>query len=292
VKGGTKLAAGAIKPITESQEYPTESRTRDDGAGIRLLRELAHDLILPAASIKLLAAAACTESDPDAAVRDRLRLIANEAATIADICGQVLDRPRRPRPVQLDALAAEAVARAQLRYRGVIEGDISPVTVLVHPAVVVRILNNLLSNACHAAGPHGTVQVRVAPDSARARLSVEDSGAGLVEAKSGRMALGLEIIGGLVLSHGGTVQMEVSDLGGLRVNVSFSCPLRAEPGAEPPAGIGGDLADPDPVQAGEDGRPARRLVRPVRGGRTGARFRQRERVVDPISFGDLQQRER
>ena len=56
-------------------------------------------------------------------------------------------------------------------------------------------------------------------------------------------ALGLEIIGGLVLSHGGTVQMEVSELGGLRVNVSFSCPLRAEPGAELPAGVTRGRAD-------------------------------------------------
>lgn len=239
MKGGAELSAGITDTITEGDKYLTEGKTGEDGAATRLLRELAHDLILPAASIKLLANAACTESDPDAALRDRLRLIANEAAMIAEICGQVLDRPRRLGPLQLDALAAEAVARAQLRYRGVIEGALRPVTVLVHPAVVVRILNNLLSNACRAAGPHGRVRVRVAPDSAQARLSVEDSGEGLVKARSGRTALGLEIIGGLVLGYGGTVQMEVSDLGGLRVNVSFPRLPQPEPRADPRGGAGG-----------------------------------------------------
>lgn len=252
MKGGTGLSAGNTNAITESENYYTEGKIGEDAAGTRQLRELAHDLILPAASIKLLANAACTESDLDAAVRDRLRLIANEAAMIAEICGQVLDRPRRLGPLRLDALAAEAVARAQLRYRGVIEGATSPVTVLVHPAVVVRILNNLLSNACQAAGPRGRVRVRVVPESAQARLSVEDSGEGLVETRSGRTALGLEIIGSLVLGYGGTVQMEVSDLGGLRVNVSFSCPPQPEPRPEPPGGaVCGWAARPGPGR--EDG---------------------------------------
>jgi signal transduction histidine kinase len=238
VNGATKLAVSAIDTVTASEGDNTEGETAADVTGTRLLRELCHDLIAPAASIKLLAHAACAESDPDPAVRGRLQLIANEAAMIAEICGQVLDRPRRIDPVRLDALTAEAVARAQLRYRGVVERVINPVTVLVHPAVVVRILNNLLSNACRAAGPHGRVRVQVALDSAHARLSVADSGPGLVGPRVGRTALGLEIVGSLVLGCGGTVQMEVSDLGGLCVTVSLSCLPQPEPPPEPPRGRG------------------------------------------------------
>jgi two-component system OmpR family sensor kinase len=193
-------------------------------ADARLLRELCHDLIEPASSIKLLASAACSELDADSTVRDRLRIIASEAAQITEICRQVLDRPGRMGPVRLDTLAAEAVARVRRRYHGDVEGDISPATVLANPAVLARILSNLLSNACQAAGPHGRVRIQVALDQGQVRLSIADSGDGLARTKGDRASLGLEIIGRLVLSCGGTLQMNVSDLGGLCVTVGLPVP--------------------------------------------------------------------
>jgi signal transduction histidine kinase len=187
------------------------------------MRELCHDLIEPVASIKLLVQVACAESHPDPPVRDRLRLIADEAGKIGDICGQILDQPRRSALLRLDVLAAEAVASAQLRHNRVIEAVIDPVTLYVHPAVIIRILNNLLTNACRAAGAGGRVRVLVALQDGQARLAVSDSGGGLGSGKEGRASLGLEIIGGLALGCGGTVQMGASDLGGLCVTVLLPC---------------------------------------------------------------------
>jgi len=46
-----------------------------------------------------------------------LRLIADEAGRIGDICGQVLDQPRRVEILRLDVMAAEAVASAQFAAR-------------------------------------------------------------------------------------------------------------------------------------------------------------------------------
>lgn len=194
-----------------------------DAAEARLLRELCHDLIEPVASIKLLVQVACMEGQADPPVRDRLRLIADEAGRIGDICGQVLDQPRRIDLLRLDALAAEAVASAQLRHGGLIEAVLEPVAMYVHPAVIIRILNNLLTNACRAAGAGGRVRLLVALEEGQARLAVADSGDGLGTGKAGRTSLGLEIIGGLVLGCGGTVQMGASDLGGLCVTVLLPC---------------------------------------------------------------------
>src|SRR5258707_8903594 len=50
------------------------------------LRMLCHDLIEPAATIRLLARAASTDLASEPATQDRLRLIADEAAQIALIC--------------------------------------------------------------------------------------------------------------------------------------------------------------------------------------------------------------
>jgi signal transduction histidine kinase len=187
------------------------------------MRELCHDLIEPVASIKLLVKVACAESHPDPPVRERLRLIADEAGRIGDICGQILDQPRRSALLRLDVLAADAVASAQLRHNGLIEAVIDPVTLYVHPAIIIRILNNLLTNACRAAGAGGRVRVLVALQDGQGRLAVSDSGDGLGSRKEGRASLGLEIIGGLALGCGGTVQMGASDLGGLCVTVLLPC---------------------------------------------------------------------
>jgi signal transduction histidine kinase len=215
----TQIAAAAVNTSDPADDPPEAGP-----AEMRLLRELCHDLIESAASIKLLAIAAGPDAGPDPSVEHRLRLIATEAGRIADICGQVLNLPSRLEPVRLDVLAAEAADRARLRHGGTIEVISDPVTLNIHPAVVVRILNNLLSNACRAAGRGGQVRLLVALDAGRARLSVADSGEGLGRGKAGRTTLGLEIIGSLVLGCGGTVQMGVSDLGGLCVTITLQCP--------------------------------------------------------------------
>jgi len=221
---------GATEELTQIASAAVDSDHADDPkapAEMRLLRELCHDLIESAASIKLLAHAAGPDAVPIPLVAHRLALIATEAGRIADICGQVLNRPGRLEPVRLDVLVAEAADRARLQYAGTIEVVSDPVTLNIHPAVVVRILNNLLTNACRAAGRGGQVRVLVVLDAGRATLSVADSGDGLGRERAGRTTLGLEIIGSLVLGCGGTVQMGVSDLGGLCVTITLQRPRPA-----------------------------------------------------------------
>jgi signal transduction histidine kinase len=225
-EGGRASVHGVTEMVTRTGSADADDGADDLGAApeeMRLLRELCHDLIESAASIKLLAHAAGPDAVPNPSVAHRLRQIATEAGRIADICGQVLNRPIRLEPIQLDVLAAEAADSARSRYGGAIEVVSDPVTLNIHPAVVVRILNNLLTNACRAAGRGGQVRLLVARDVGRATLSVADSGHGLVRGKAGRTTLGLEIIGSLVLGCGGTVQMGVSDLGGLCVTITLPC---------------------------------------------------------------------
>jgi signal transduction histidine kinase len=200
--------------VTEAGELPS-------------LRMLCHDLIEPAATIRLLARAASTDLASESATRDRLRLIADEAAQIALICEHVLGAPEPGGGVRLDQFACGAVASARSWYPGLIDTVTEPVTVPADPATVIRILSNVLTNACRAAGPGGHVRLVVDEADGQARLSVADSGSGLgttgpgagYPGSPGRARLGLEIIGRLALGSGGTVRMGVSDLGGLAVTV-------------------------------------------------------------------------
>jgi signal transduction histidine kinase len=182
------------------------------------LRELCHDLIEPTATIRWLVRAAANESGPD--LRKRLDAIAVAAAQIAMICENVLDWPPRHAPARLDVLAADMAASAQVRYAGVINVVAEPVTALASAGDLVRILGNLLANACRAAGPAGRVRVLVDEADGQARLAIADTGNGLGQAaQAGRAGLGLDIVSGLALKHGGSVHLGVSDLGGLAVSV-------------------------------------------------------------------------
>jgi signal transduction histidine kinase len=102
----------------------------------------------------------------------------------------------------------------------VIDVVTQPVTALVHAGDIIRILCNILANACRAAGPVGRITVEVGEADGQARLTIADSGSGLAGAAvGGRVGLGLEIIGALALKYGGSVHLGVSDLGGLAVTV-------------------------------------------------------------------------
>ncbi|MGH3202465.1 MAG: sensor histidine kinase [Streptosporangiaceae bacterium] len=182
------------------------------------LRELCHDLIEPAATIRWLVRAAATESGQD--VQNRLADIAVAASQIAAICENVLDWSPRDAVTRLDVLAADTAASAQVRYAGVIDVISQPVTALASAGDIVRILGNLIANACRAAGSAGRVRVLVDEAGGQARLAIADSGNGLGRAgPGGRAGLGLDIVGALALKHRGRVHLGVSDLGGLAVTV-------------------------------------------------------------------------
>jgi signal transduction histidine kinase len=212
----------------------SQRRWQDPGAiDLRTLRELCHDLTVPATAIKLLTQVAVAESDPGPAMRARLRQISDEASRIADICSYFLDQPRDAGappadegPADLDVLAAETADSMRWRYSGVITVSAEPVIVSAHPVVVVRILSNLLDNACRAAGPGGRVQVTVRRDGEQAKLAIADSGPGFGQAESGKASLGLSIVTAMVRRGGGSLRMGASDLGGIAVTVTL-------PGAEP-----------------------------------------------------------
>jgi signal transduction histidine kinase len=182
------------------------------------LRELCHDFIELTATIRWLARAAEAESGEE--LRDRLGAIGATAGQIAAICADVLDPPQCSQGVRLDVIAAEAVMSARAHYDGVIDIVSRPVTALVRTGDIMRILWNVLANACRAAGPAGRIIVEVDEADGQARVTIADSGHGAARAVAGgRAGLGLEIISALALKYGGSVHFGTSELGGLAVTV-------------------------------------------------------------------------
>lgn len=212
-------------PLTEDvwlsiEDSPTPDAVydlREPPAADMSLRELCHDLIEPTAAIRWLVRAA--ETGPGEELHNRLEAIAAAAGQIAVICADIL-RPPQARRVRLDEIAADTVASVGTRYTGVIDIASQPVTAQVQAGDMIRILCNLLANACRAAGPAGRITITVGEADGQARLTIADSGHGLGgAAPGGRAGLGLEIVGALALKYGGSVHLGISDLGGLAVTV-------------------------------------------------------------------------
>jgi signal transduction histidine kinase len=219
-QAGPGLPAPCSVPGPATQ-LPARGRPGGVGVEVRTLRELCHDLTMPAASIRLLVSAATRESDPDPALRARLRQIADEAGRIADICGYFLDPTRRTAASDLRMLVAYAADSARSRYPGTIDVVAEPLMAAAHPVDVVRILANLLDNACRAAGPEGRVRLAVERGEERALMIVADSGPGFGNGESGQASLGLGIVAALVRRNNGDLRMGTSDLGGLAVAVAL-----------------------------------------------------------------------
>ena len=146
---------GDAPPVPGSAPEP------DGVVDVRTLRELGHDVTMRAASVRLLAGVAARESELDPAVTRRLRQIADEAERVIDICGSFLDPSRKAGPSVLDLLAADAAGSAWLRHQATIDVVAESVVAAAHPVDVLRILDNLLDNACRAAGPGGRVRLEV-----------------------------------------------------------------------------------------------------------------------------------
>jgi anti-sigma regulatory factor (Ser/Thr protein kinase) len=195
------------------------------------LRDLAHDISSPAATIAMLARCVEAEEGAPSPVRQLALQIIQEADRIAELCADALEDPRLE-AVRVDQVVAEVVEnRAQVSGTRV-ELVLSSARTRAVRSGVARVAANLVDNAFRAAGPGGIVRVTVGERDRGVKLAVEDSGPGLppdawpahdrrpvVSNNARREARGLGIVVRKVQSLGGTVEHGTSDLGGAELVV-------------------------------------------------------------------------
>jgi two-component system OmpR family sensor kinase len=168
----------------------------------------------------------------------------------------------RPKPVDLSALASEAVAAARVAApeRTVVVVAPEPVVVLGDPGRLRQALDNLLANAREHAPGASRVEVRVTLDGPTAHLDVVDDGPGMSAADVTRAferfwqgeatvehprrgtGLGLAIVHDLVAGHGGTVSLDATPGTGLAVRVALPALGGNSQGtASPASDVGGTV---------------------------------------------------
>ncbi len=214
-----------------------------------LLAGVSHELRSPLARMKMSLELLREGGAP----RERLEDLESDVDAVDSLVEELLvasrldfdAAPIEPREIPLDALARQAWARiaeeadrAGMALEVRIADDAR--TIVIDPALGVRVLGNLFENAVRHAGRGAVVLAsrRVAGD---VEVSVDDEGPGVPEAhltrifepfyrvdpsrsrKTGSVGLGLGIVKRAVEAHGGRVRAERGARGGLAV--SFRLPF-------------------------------------------------------------------
>jgi signal transduction histidine kinase len=196
-----------------------------------LLAHCSHELRTPLARLRV----GLELAGGDPARREALQ---RDVAELDALIGEILlmsrldatRAPDRREPVDLLALAAEEAAAYDLDA----EGD--AVTVTGDPALLRRLVRNLLENARRHAG--GAIRIAVRHEGGAAVLEVEDRGPGIAEAERARVfepfrrasnsagaGLGLALVRQIAEAHGGSAAALPAKPNGANLRVTL--PLAA-----------------------------------------------------------------
>ncbi|MCX6402252.1 MAG: ATP-binding protein [Propionibacteriales bacterium] len=216
------------------------SRTKQQ----QFVADASHELRSPLASIRQTAEVA--SAHPGALPEGELAVaVLEEGARMQRLVEQLLmltradeGAPRRSHDVDLDDLALAEARRVRRSGLTVDTSGVAPGRVRGDEVALAQVVRNLVDNAARHADAALAIAVRDVAGGVE--LVVDDDGPGIPEADRGRVferfvrldearardaggsGLGLAIVREIVASHGGTVEVSTSPLGGARFVVRLS----------------------------------------------------------------------
>lgn len=226
-----------------------------------LLSSVSHDLRTPLATITGAATTLRDQPVDDAARRDLVETICEEAERLERLVGNLLDMTRlasgavtpKREWVPVDELIGAALARVErplAAHRVQVRLPARTALVPIDPALVEQLLVNLLDNAARHTPPGTDVEVAATAEGGALTVEVSDNGPGIPEPLRERIferfqrggtalgrgsGLGLAIARAIAEAHGGTLVVGERAGGGARFRLELprvgeSPTVPAEPG--------------------------------------------------------------
>ena len=135
--------------------------------------------------------------------------------------------------VELRSLAGQVTQLARIAHETEVILEPGPeVTVEASPALLWRVLTNVVDNAARAAGAYGRVAITVSARGDQAIIDVIDDGPGFGQGPPGAASLGLGVVTTLLESCGGVLEIRAPESGGAHVRIVV--PVRPPPGRSRP----------------------------------------------------------
>jgi signal transduction histidine kinase len=186
-------------------------------------------------------------ADPDASVED-MRRMGEAVRDTVDRCERLIEgllmlarseaAIGREEPVDLAGLAADCITDLRARAEEAhveVQDDLEPAWTSGEPALLERMIANLIDNGIRHNVPAGWLRVTTRAEGGRVRLTVANGGARIDPASAdgltepfrrlgrggGGFGLGLSIVRSVVTAHRGTMEVSAPEAGGLAVQIEL-----------------------------------------------------------------------
>ncbi len=227
---------------------PTQRGARtlpDDHDAVRELRGVLHDVGHGLATLSMLVDGLSDAGLRGVPVPDLLDLVGRETARLLAVVhtGLAPAATAEVVPVRsvLEPIASVARRTGRAPVRLLPGADVH---LRIDPVLLSRVVANLVDNAARAAGPTGRVDILVAGDR-DVVIDVVDDGPGYPDGPSGTSNLGLDVVGRLLATCGGRLEIDQVAPSGTRMRVVLPGRVgRHRAGGGPDAGTDTAAAGP------------------------------------------------
>jgi signal transduction histidine kinase len=212
-----------MEPSLERRRGP--GRRRTDSQDERRLRGLLHDLGHQMTTLSYLVEAVRADTPQGRDSGFRLELLAAEMSRVLDLIDHGIyglhseHQPDEQVTVELRALAGQVAKLASFAHEADVELLPGPhAEVEASPAMLWRVLTNVVDNAGRAAGHGGRVTLAISQPG-ETIVEVADTGPGFGAGEPGLASLGLQIVDSLLSSCEGTMEVRSPEGDGTVVRI-------------------------------------------------------------------------